>query len=379
MPEENAPTVLLVDDNVQNLQVLANILRDQNCRVATSRDGYKAIKFVEKRRPDLVLLDIMMPGINGYEVCRQLKENKAVRDIPVLFISALSDMEDKLKGFAAGGVDYITKPFHREEVLARVRVHLNLKRARESLEVANHSLMQANAAKDRLLSVISHDLRSPLGGLLSSLDLLTGKWKDMDDGFKLNILHELHTSVKSAYDLMENMLRWANAHQGKILFQPENVPLWSIIDKTLHALSGSIREKSIQVSIEIDHRLMAFADLDMTMSVIRNLVSNAVKFTPDGGCITVSALEREADVAVSVADTGVGVGPAVQPLLFSLEDHVTTLGTRKEKGGGLGLLICREFVEKNGGRIWFESSPGEGSVFTFTLPCSQPTKQTNPK
>jgi two-component system, sensor histidine kinase and response regulator len=368
MPADSAPTVLIVDDNAQNLQVLANILRERRFRVATARDGFRALDFLRKRTPDLILLDIMMPGMDGFEVCRRLKSDKASKDIPVLFISALSETGDKLKGFEAGALDYITKPFQKEEVFARVNAHLNLKRAREATQAANKALKKANATKDKLFSIISHDLRSPLGGLLNSLELLTEKWEALPDETKREILTDLRGSVKSAYDLMENMLCWANAQRGKIDFHPENTPLRQIVDNNLRVLSGVAREKSIRIETDIDPQLLVYADPNMAMSVLRNLISNAVKFTPEGGRIDVTAEEGEAEAAVSVADTGVGVGRDRLPRLFQLDAHFTTPGTRNEKGSGLGLLLCREFVERNGGRIWAADRSGGGTVFTFTLP-----------
>lgn len=368
MPSDSAPTVLIVDDNAQNLQVLANILRERRYRVATARDGFKALDFISRRKPDLILLDIMMPGMDGFAVCRQLKSDDASRDIPVLFISALSETDDKLKGFEAGGQDYITKPFQKEEVFARVNAHLNLKRAQEATRAANTALTKANATKDKLFSIISHDLRAPLGGLLNSLELLTRKWDTLPDGTKKEILTDLHGSVEGAYDLLENLLCWANAQRGKIDFQPENLPLRQIVDNNLRVFSGAAREKSIRMETAIDPELQVFADVNMAMGVLRNLIANAVKFTPEGGRIEVIAEEEEAAVAVSVADTGVGIHPETLPRLFQLDEHFTTPGTRNEKGSGLGLLLCREFVERNGGRIWARPRRDRGSVFTFTLP-----------
>ena len=368
MPADSAPTVLIVDDNAQNLQVLANILRERRFRVATARDGFRALDFLQKRTPDLILLDIMMPGMDGFEVCRRLKSDEASRDVPVLFISALSETGDKLKGFEAGALDYITKPFQKEEVFARVNAHLNLKRAQEATQAANKALKKANATKDKLFSIISHDLRSPLGGLLNSLELLTEKWEALPDETKREILTDLRGSVKSAFDLMENMLRWANAQRGKIDFQPENTPLRQIVDNNRRVLSGVAREKSIRIETDVDPELLVYADPNMALSILRNLISNAVKFTPEGGRIDVTAERGEMEVAVSVADTGVGVGRERLPGLFQLDAHFTTPGTRNEKGSGLGLLLCREFVERNSGRIWAAERPGEGTVFTFTLP-----------
>jgi len=371
---EDAPfAVLIVDDNVQNLQVLADILRGGNFKIAMVKDGFKALDFVSRKKPDLVLLDIMMPEIDGYEVCTRLKADKESRDIPVIFISALSDTENKIKGFGVGGVDYITKPFQRDEVYARVNAHLRLKRANEKLKTANEMLREANAAKDKLFSVIAHDLRGPIGSLCQTVEIMSEAPDDLKRDLQAELLKSLSISVKGVHYLLENLLYWAGSQSGQMPFHPGPVRLSDIVSPNIGLLDSIARSKNIRLISEImpdseGQETLIWADREMMEIVVRNLLSNAMKFTPDSGNISISAVRKADEVEVSVRDTGVGIKAENIGRLFHLHDHFSTRGTRSEKGSGLGLLLCKEFTEKNSGRIWVESTEGKGSDFRFTLP-----------
>ena len=371
MPEIHPSTILIVDDNPHNLQVLANILREAGYRVATAKDGGKALTFAEKRRPDLILLDVMMPEMDGFEVCRRLKASPDTQEIPVLFISALTETADKVNGFAAGGLDYITKPFQKEEVLARVHAHLSLKHAREALEGANRDLRRANATKDKLFSIIGHDLRGPIGSLIHLLEVMAENPETLTPEEQAAVLKNLYASAKGTYHLLENLLSWARSQRGVIQRNPSDFRLAERVGTSFRQLGGIARDKSITLRSAVTDDITVHADADMVLLVIRNLVSNAIKFVPEGGEVTVSAEPGEGEITVSVADTGVGIPEENRSLLFRSDTHLTTRGTHDEKGSGLGLMLCRNLVEQNGGTIRVEERPGGGSVFRFTLPPGQ--------
>ena len=365
---ETPSSVLIVDDNSKNLQVLADILRAKNYRVATSKDGFKALNFVSKRKPDIILLDIMMPDMDGYEVCRRLKDDANTRDIPVIFISALTDTADKVKGFQAGGVDYITKPFQKEEVFARVDAHLKLKRAQEDLKKANYELKTANTTKDKLFSIIAHDLRSPIGSLSGILEVITDDPELLDPDQQAEYLRQLRDSVKNVGLLLENLLYWAGSQRGTIEYQPQFINLAQVVDVNIRLLSNIASEKSIGLISDIPVDAAVYADENMVMTIIRNLISNALKFTTESGEIRISAQKTDNMTTLCIADTGIGITEENLKKLFRQDEHFTTYGTKKEKGSGLGLLLCKEFVERNQGEIWVESEEGQGSRFFFTLP-----------
>jgi two-component system, sensor histidine kinase and response regulator len=368
-----APSVIIVDDNTNNLHVLAHILRDKGLKVATVKDGFKALKFIQHKKPDLVLLDIMMPEMDGYEVCKELKGNDNTKDIPIIFITAMSNTEDKIRGFELGGVDYITKPFRKEEVFSRVNVHLTLKYAQEELKITNQKLRVANATKDQFFSIIAHDLRGPVASLAGLLEMAATNPDVLDKADRSEIFYELKSSAQNVYHLLENLLSWAKSQQGRMRCEPEKIYLSRMIKNVNNLFSTIAKQKGIILHSEVLNDTTVYADTNMLMTVLRNLISNAIKFTSDSGHICISAKTCESFIEVTVKDTGVGILNDHLYKLFQAENYFTTYGTQNEKGSGLGLLLCKEFVEKNGGKIWVESKPKQGSRIIFTLPAEPPS------
>jgi signal transduction histidine kinase len=362
MNDRSETSVLLVDDNTNNLGVLYRYLDDEGFTVLVSQDGERALKLAHDQRPDLILLDIMLPGISGFEACERLKADPTTADIPVIFISALTDIQDKVRGFEAGGVDYITKPFQQEEVLARINAHVTIKRQREELD-------RLNATKDRLFSVIGHDLRGPFMGLLGALELLRDSSDDMDAETTRELIDSLYDSAQKTYNLLENLLEWSRSQQ-RVEVQQRPVELRNLVSDTAQLFHAGASQKGISLCVEVPDDVVAYADRDMISTVVRNLVNNAVKFTAPGGTVRVSGRQTEELVILEVSDTGVGIPPEEIDGLFELERSVSRAGTSGEKGSGLGLLLTHEYVVRNGGRIDVESTPGEGSRFRVTLPAA---------
>lgn len=360
--------ILIVDDNPVNLQVLGNILREQQYKTAVAKDGDTVLKFVKKRLPDLILLDIMMPKMDGFEVCRQLKCDETTREIPVIFISALTDTAEKLKGFHAGGVDYITKPFQKEEVLARVSAHLNLRRSHVQLQSLNQQLQEANASKDKFFSIIAHDLRSPFKTLLGFAQLLSNNFENYTPDKQKHLADRISDYAEQLHLLLENLLAWSRLQRGLMEHYPEEMSLYEIAEETIHLFQANAEQKQITLRNTIGEAITVYADSNMVTTIIRNLTSNALKFTDTGGAITLSAAPYENDVEITVSDTGVGMSAEDLSKLFRIDVNYNNVGTAGEKGTGLGLILCQELVEKNDGRIWAESEPGEGTLFKFTLP-----------
>ncbi len=369
MNDKSPSSILIVDDNSKNLQILADVLRNVGYRVAMAKNGATALNFANKKRPDIILLDIMMPEMDGFQVCRLLKDNNDTKEIPVIFISALTEVEDKLKGFEAGSVDFITKPFQKEEILARVNAHLKLRTARDELRRANECLKTATETKDRLFSIIAHDLRGSMGLLSTELEMMAEN-PDMfaHEEEKRKCMEELSMTAKGTSDLLENLLSWARCQRGDINYQPRNMDISRIVDANIDNLSGIAKGKSIRVYSDIDENTNIFADVDMLMAVVRNLISNALKFTGEFGEVKLSASIFDDVVEVSITDNGVGFDQERLKTLFNLDERNTANGTRNEKGSGLGLMICKDFVETNGGKIWAESREEKGSIFRFTMP-----------
>ncbi len=354
-------SILIVDDGPTNLHVLGKILQLEKRKIFLASNGMEGLELAQAELPDLILLDIMMPEMDGFEVCRRLKQNPITKDIPIIFISAIHELSEKVKGFRIGGVDYITKPIQREEVIARVDVHLALKRSQEEL-------INANAAKDKLLAIIGHDLRGPLGSLMQALDMLIKFDDQLDKQKRLDMIEELHKGAKRTFNLLENTLFWARSQRGEIICHSANLNVKTIVDDNIRLLSDLAQEKAIWLYSDVQEALTVYADKNILTIVLRNLISNALKFTPDSGEVKVTAIAKNKFVEIAVVDNGVGISPENQENLFNLENHFTTFGTRNEKGSGLGLLLCKEFVEKNGGEIRMESVKKGGSAFKFTVP-----------
>jgi two-component system sensor histidine kinase/response regulator len=367
METKKAPSVIVVDDNTNNLHVLANILRNNGLKVATVKDGFKALKFIKQKKPDLILLDIMMPEMDGYEVCKRLKNNSDTDDIPIIFITALNNTEDKIKAFEYGCVDYIAKPFRKEEVFARVIAHLNLRQAQKQLKISN-------ATKDKLFSIIAHDLRGPISSLAGMLEMVAINPGFLDNADRFEILNEMKLSAQNTYHLLENLLSWAKKQQGYIRCQPENFYLSPMLKKIIRLLSSVAKQKNISMYSKVSDHLRVFADVDLMMTVFRNLISNALKFTGDSGEVTISAKPYGSFVEITISDTGVGISENLLHSLLRSEEAFSTYGTRNEKGSGLGLILCKEFIEKNGGHLRIESQLEQGSRFIFTIP-TPPTSE----
>ncbi len=353
--------ILIVDDVSKNIQYVAGILSNEGYEPAFAQDGATALALLDAHRFDLVLLDVMMPGMDGFEVCRRMKETPSAKDVPVIFLTAKTDMDSIVKGFDIGAADYVTKPFNSAELLARVKTHLELNSAREQLRIAN-------AAKDKFFSIIAHDLKNPLSGLLGLIDLFRARYPRYDDEKRLDHIEKIHAAADRAYKLLENLLDWSRIQTGKIPFEPIRVELAAAVSETLSLFNANAEKKEIRIANNVRPGAVVFADPDMLKAVLRNLVSNAVKFTPRGGAVDISSRTDGGAETISISDTGVGVPPQEIADLFKIDVHHCAPGTEEEMGTGLGLILCGEFIEKNGGRIWAESRPGKGSRFSFSLP-----------
>ncbi len=361
--KQTKPLILIAEDIPKNMEVVCNILKKAGYRIAMAGNGRQALQMVSNVKPDLILLDILMPEMDGFEACRQLKQDPGIKDIPIIFLTAKTDTTDIVNGFKLGAVDYITKPFRGEELLSRVKTHLELKFSREALK-------ELNATKDKFFSIIAHDLRDPLQFLLLSADSLYNDYDSFDETKRKDYIHRFHNNSQQLSALLENLLTWARSQSGSIEIKPGEIDIGALAAETIDLLKGNAQQKDIALSSLIGTGIFAFADKDMIRTVLRNLISNAVKFTPRGGEVKVNAsTSTKGDrLEISVTDTGVGINEQDITGLFRIDVKKSTRGTDNEKGTGLGLILCKEFVEKNNGTITVTSTPGKGSCFTFTLP-----------
>ncbi len=360
-------TILIVDDNPANLGLLFNYLTKQGFKVLVADGGKTAINLVREIKPDLVLLDIVMPEIDGFEVCREIKKDEETKDIPVIFLSALTATAEKIKGFATGGVDYITKPFQYAELVARVNAHLLIQHQQKKLLEYNDNLENTNARKDMLFSIISHDIKTPLSTILGYSDIIMEDFDNLSSDEIKQYNFYINNVAKEINGLIDNLLEWSRFQRGRLDFTQEEFNLYNVVTKVLRLFHEAADLKHIKIVNECPGESIVFADENMVYTILRNLISNAIKFTGDEGVVKISAEKGEGELLVTISDSGIGIAREDIGKLFKMDTKHSTLGTAKEKGTGLGLILCREFVEKNGGAIWVDSMPGEGSSFYFTL------------
>jgi len=361
---ENTPTILIADDEPLNIQLASKPLRRQGYRLLTAPDGKQALERLRSEQVDLALLDVMMPYMTGFEVCRALKQNPKTADIPVLFITARTDLDSILEGFEAGAVDYLAKPWQEAEFLARVQTHLRLRQAEQEA-------WALNASKDKFISILAQELSGPFNGLKGVLKMLVEDFYRLEEAQRYEYLQLSYDSAESLHRLIQNLLIWANLHNDQAAFFPEEVDLGSLALDMVGQFQEEADQKRVQLQSHIPEGSFAKADPRMVQTVLGNLLTNGLMFTPEGGQVSLEAQLQGPWIQVTVWDTGIGIAPEDQKKLFRLDTQYKKKGTAGEMGTGMGLILCRELIEKNGGRIWLESEVGKGTRVSFTLPRSQ--------
>ena len=367
IPGQNPPTVLMVDDSPANLALLAGLLGRKGYRVTAAASGPLALESARAEPPDLILLDINMPGMNGYEVCTLLKSDEALKDIPVIFLSALHETIDKVRAFGAGGVDYVSKPFQFAEVEARVATHLELRRQRRQLEETNRRLRELEDLRDSLVHMIIHDLRSPLTGIYLSLGLLKD---DKDNVLTETSQYYVATGMNSTQKMVvmvSDVLDTSKMEAGQMKLHPATWDLRVVLEEAMAASRSLAEAREIRFS-RPEHPMPVHADKDILLRIVQNLLANALTFTRDEGVVVLALAAAGANVRVSVQDRGPGIAVAYREKIFEKFAQVEVRANRQRYSTGLGLTFCKLAVEAHGGTIGVESEEGAGSTFWFELP-----------
>ncbi|KPA17444.1 Response regulator receiver sensor signal transduction histidine kinase [Candidatus Magnetomorum sp. HK-1] len=358
-------SVLIVDDNLSNLKLLIEYLNHSGLKVLIARDGKEAIQRAQKTLPDLILLDVMMPRLNGFETCEQLKSIPETIDIPIIFMTALTDTANKIKGFQAGAVDYVTKPFNHEEVMMRISTHLTIVQQKRSMA-------ELNATKDKFFSIVAHDMRNAFASLLNGTQFLSESVQKLSLDQIDKFSKKIHKSAKGTYKLLENLLEWSRLQRGAYLFDPKVFNLYDTVLETIKLFEEMANQKSIALTYDMPPDINVVSDVSMIKTILRNLITNAIKYTHEDGSVHISSVQEDQFCIISVKDTGVGIDPENMEKLFRIDQSFSNPGTSKEVGTGLGLILCKELAEKCGGRIWTESIPDKGSTFFFTISGKSP-------
>lgn len=406
--EKPSPKILVVDDVYENVELLEAYLSQAGYQVAKAYDGEEALLQAERDPPDLILLDIMMPRLNGYEVCRRLKSEKRTAFIPIVMITALREREERIRGIEAGADEFLIKPFNKQELMARVRSLLRMKALHDQVEAANRFLEQKVAERteelqraleelktlDRLktqfVSNISHELRTPLTPIKGYLGaMLQGSLGPLSPAQQRG-LEAIQESVERLHKLIDDLLGYVRMESGQVKLNRRPVDPRQLLRYAWEKALPLARSNDQTLSLSVPEDLpWVLADPEELLRALNHLLENAVKFTPPGGRITVAARVQgprlkgkpdpqpsEADlVEISVSDTGIGIPEDQLDRIFDRFYQLDGSTTREHGGMGIGLTIVKQILEAHGSPIEVESRPGQGSTFRFFLPLAKRNDQ----
>ena len=367
-------SILVVDDTPANLQVLAGMLKDRGYKVRPVPSGKLALLAAERDPPDLILLDINMPEMNGFEVCEHLKAADSLKGIPVIFISALTEPLDKVKAFAIGGVDYITKPFQMEELHARVETHLKLRRLQIELEETNARLAKADRRKNEFLAMLAHELRNPLAPICNALQIMrltaSRERQRPEDETVQSASAMMERQVGQMVRLVDDLLDVSRISQGKIELRSGRIDLASVVHHAVEAIRPQCKSMDHALTVTLPPKpIFLNADSTRLAQVVGNLLNNASKFTDKGGQIWLT-VEREGKQAViRVRDNGIGIAADQLPRIFEMFVQIDTSLERSVSGLGIGLTLVKTLVEMHDGTVEVHSAGvGQGSELVVRLP-----------
>jgi signal transduction histidine kinase len=393
--------ILLVDDNENNMLSMEVALEKANYTFFRATSGREALRILLHEEDfTLILLDVKMPIMDGYETAELIYQRDKLRQIP--FITA-HDYEEAamFKGYQAGAVDFIRKPFNAEILRSKVAVfaelykkNLLLRKQEEKLQSINNDLVQLNReleqrvqertraleslnkdlhelniSKDKFLSVMSHDLRNPLTALLASADKLSSEPENLSPDQVKQLSQIIHRTSKKLLNQLNEVIEWAKKQSQKTGFYPERIQLAHGIEESLELLRSNAQQKRIQLQNHIPKDMEVMADSLMLRSIVQNLVTNAIKYTPEGGSVIVNAKRNEQMACIFVEDSGIGMTAEIKERLFINTDQKSLSGTNNEQGSGLGLILVSDFVNQHGGQIDVESNVGSGTTIRFTIPA----------
>ncbi len=368
---KHQPSILMVDDNPANLELLSGMLTGRGYKVRAAISGAMALQAVRSDPPDLILLDINMPGMNGFEVCAKLKADKGSREIPVIFLSVLSETLDKVTAFGTGGVDYITKPFQLEEVEARVATHLELRRQKRLLQESYDRLRELEGLRDTLVHMIINDLRSPLTGAYAYLKLARDNadktLSALHSGYIAEAMKALVQMIQMACDVLDT----SKMEQGQMELKPAELDLSLVLEDCLSGMKALFKGREIRFSPP-ETPVLIKADREVVLRIVQNLLSNALQFTSEGGVIRLGIETGGDRVRVTVKDNGAGIAPEYRQKLFEKSAQAELRTAAQRYSPGLGLPFCKLAVEAHGGSIGVDSVEGKGSAFWFELPVDGP-------
>ncbi|NRT80297.1 hybrid sensor histidine kinase/response regulator [Clostridium beijerinckii] len=369
MSNINSDLILIVDDNPNNIQVVATIISENGYELGIAMNAIEAYKFLEENIPELILLDVDMPEIDGFEVCSTLKKSSKYKDIPIIFLTVQDEKDDIVKAFDLGAVDYVTKPFNRKELVSRVRTHISLKKTKDELKKKNLELERTLEMKDEFLSIISHEFRTPLNVISSAIQAMNYICcNELSDKAK-KYLRMIRQNTFRQLRLVNNLLDITRVNAGRIKINKKNVDIVFLTKSIIESIYTYVALKSIDVTfVSLIEKKIIGIDDEKYERILLNLLSNATKFTPEGKPIIVTLSSINDKICVEVKDKGIGIPEDKANIIFERFGQVDSSLSRQAEGAGIGLSLVKKFVEALGGSISVKSELGKGSTFTILLP-----------
>lgn len=364
---QNKGLILIVDDVPQNLQVLRSTLQKVDYRIAAANNGEVALRYLQKNTPDLILLDVMMPVLNGFQVCQQIKAQEHLKDIPIIFLTARTEKEDVVSGFEAGGVDYITKPFNMAELMSRVKTHIELKQARDTILSINQELVALNEEKTELMHIASHDLKNPLTAILMHAQSLADRSEDQPENQESG--EAILRSGRKMLDIITNLLDIQRLEAGKENYNPELIDMVELVSQCLKDHQSHAKNKGIDLQWKPESDLFfTESDWRLLQQVFDNLLSNALKYSPCQSQVVVELSAEQDNLCLSIQDSGPGFTAEDRQQMFKKFARLSARPTADEDSTGLGLSIVKRLCALLEIQLELESAPGEGSRFRLLMP-----------
>ncbi|WP_294141989.1 hybrid sensor histidine kinase/response regulator [uncultured Sanguibacteroides sp.] len=361
-------TILIADDSASNLEKTKHILEKEAFNVITTPVGEEVIPIVKTKSPDIIILALTRINGEGMKITQKLKSDPQTKLIPIIYLTTGNKHEEFAMVSHYDGVEFISRPLSKQELLIRLNNQLLLLESLRIIERQNEKLQNVVRAKDKLYSVIAHDLRAPIGTIKMILEAIDNQKSKIPDENIRHLLQMVIETTDEAFSLLENLLLWSNSQNGRLEANPQEFNLTATIRQATSLFDNVAKAKGIKIHNEVKQHFEAYADTNMINTAIRNLLSNAIKFTYPNGEIHVDCQKHDNKLIISVKDNGQGIKREDQRKLLDKGSYITSFGTQKEKGSGLGLQLSQEFVKLNHGKLWFESTEGKGTTFYFSVP-----------
>lgn len=366
-----AKNILLIDDDPSYIHNVRKLLVEEGYRLFLATNGHLACRIAEERSIDVVIVDWEMPDMNGIDTIKAFKRNATTKNIPIIMATGIMTSSENLKtALEAGAIDYIRKPVDVIELLARVNTALRLSNSFIKIQKQNEELELRNQTRERLLAIIAHDIQSPLSSLKGGLSIAReiGGSGISRETF-LDILDQIESEFWAVIELMNSLLIWALNKQNAFTLKSEPIKLSNLISRNLQLIDHPAKKKDVRITHSLPEDITIYSDLNMIRFIVRNLLANALKFTPSGGSVSLDIETKTNGICLMVKDTGIGMSKSQQEHLFdSIDPNKVKSDTYGKRGTGLGLAVIQEFVEKLQGKVWVESKLREGSTFFVEIP-----------